>query len=48
MINKIVGYSSFKSYAEQPYSTIKPGKELEKANTVWEATVREVDQVKPL
>lgn len=35
MINKIVGYSAFKSYAEQPYSTTKQGKDLERENKVW-------------
>ena len=48
MINKIVGYGGFKSYAEQPYSTIKQGKELELNNQVWADTKRDADKVHPL
>lgn len=48
MINKIVGYSGFKSYSEHPYSTVKQGKDLERTNKVWEDTARQVDHVKPL
>lgn len=29
MLNKIVGYSGFKTYGELPYTTIKQGKELQ-------------------
>jgi hypothetical protein len=40
MINKVVGYGGFKSYAEQPYPTKKQGKELQEANQIWSCTKR--------
>lgn len=48
MINKIVGYSGFKSYGELEYPTLKQGKELQLANQIWTSTIREVDKIDPL
>lgn len=48
MINKIVGYGGFKSYADQPYPTLKQGKDLQLNNQVWSSTKRDVDKINPL
>jgi hypothetical protein len=40
MINKVVGYGGFKSYSENPYPTLKQGKELQLTNTIWQSTRR--------
>lgn len=44
MINKIVGYSGFQSYAELPYSTLKPGKEKLPDDKIWENSMCESTQ----
>lgn len=48
MINKITGYSGFRSYGELEYPTQKQGKDLQLANKVWESTSRDADKINPL
>lgn len=48
MINKVVGYGGHKSYSEQPYPTLKQGKELQLKNEIWSSTKRDADRINPL
>ncbi len=48
MINKVTGYSGFRSYGELEYPTQKQGKDLQNQNNIWSSTLREEDKINPL
>lgn len=48
MMNKVVGYSGFRTYGEVDYPTRKQGKELELQNKIWSDTVRPIDHKNPI
>jgi hypothetical protein len=38
MISRAVGYSGFQSYGDLPFSNLKPGKEHQKDDKIWESS----------
>lgn len=42
MINKIVGYAGFQSYSELPYSTVKPGKDKQPQDKIWDSSIARI------